>query len=375
MSDHLLLGESPAMDQLRADIQAASRSSAAILIEGETGVGKDVTARLIHDLGWRKSRRFVAVNCAGLPDSLLESELFGHVRGSFTGAYRDKTGLAALAHGGTLFLDEVGEMSPRMQAVLLRFTESGEMHPVGSDRAARSVDVRLISATNRPLAAGIASGTFRADLYYRLNVIRLVVPPLRERRNDVLTLLRRFLNDFAQLHQTQAPEFTATALEALVAYSWPGNVRELKNLAEQIVVKGADRPIEDSDLPTQVFATSRTSAEQVASGGPNAGSLSHPAADRAWDRMVQGGETFWTAVYDVFIDRELTKTDVRQIVTRGLRHTQGSYRQLATLFHLTPREHKRFLAFLYHHDCRVTVGPVRVTSTDHEPLADAGKTA
>ena len=185
----VLLGDSETTIALRRSIDMAARSSAKVLILGETGVGKEVVARSIHDESARRGRPFVAVNCSGIPETLLESELFGHVRGSFTGAYRDKPGVIRQAHGGTLFLDELGEMSPRMQAVLLRFTESGEMHPVGADAPAPPSDVRLITATNRDLRAQIEGGTFRQDLYYRLNVIEIRVLPLRERRDDITVLL------------------------------------------------------------------------------------------------------------------------------------------------------------------------------------------
>ena len=370
--DHAhLIGESSLLSGLRDEIQSAARSDASVLVEGETGVGKDVAAQLIHGHSWRKARRFVALNCAALPDTLLESEVFGHVRGSFTGAYRDKIGLAVLADGGTLFLDEVGEMSPRMQAVLLRFVENGEIQPVGSDRLARRVDVRLISATNRSLSAQIAAGTFRADLYYRLNVIRIIVPPLRERGSDILLLLKQFLSDFAQLHQTKVPLFAASALEALATYAWPGNIRELKNLAEQMVIKGLSRPIDRTDLPVHLIPRLPSASVQ---GPTDVGQAARScAADRAWDRLVHEGDTFWKAVYDVFMDRELTKTDVRTIIKRGLQQTRGSHRELATLFRLTPREYRRFLAFLHQHDCQVVLGPALPARANGE--SRASKTA
>jgi transcriptional regulator with GAF, ATPase, and Fis domain len=373
MSEFEMLGESPTLARLREAIQSAARSDASVLIEGETGVGKDLAARSVHSQSHRKARRFVAINCAALPDSLLESELFGHVRGSFTGAYRDKTGLAAVADGGTMFLDEVGEMSRRMQAVLLRFVENGEIQPVGSDRHVRTVDVRLISATNRSLSEQIAAGSFRPDLYYRLNVIRMMIPPLRERGTDILLLLKRFLSDFAQLHGTPVPLFTASALDALSCYGWPGNIRELKNLAEQIVLKGLGRPIERSDLPAEVAPYRSTDTEAMTASSRMAAPA--PAADRAWDQVVQEGQTFWQAVYEVFMDRELTKTDVRRIVSRGLQQTHGSYRQLAALFRLSPREYRRFLAFLHQYDCHILPGPAVSVSDGNESVANASKTA
>src|SRR5882724_9379316 len=170
---------------IEADIECAARTDAKVLVTGETGVGKEVVARLIHQRSARSSSSLVTLNCAGLPDSLLESELFGHVRGSFTGAYRDKPGLLEMAPNGTVFLDEVGEMSTRMQVVLLRFLETGEIQRIGSDRVSTRVDVRLITATNRDLMAQAAKGEFREDLYFRLNVIRIAIPPLRERIDDI----------------------------------------------------------------------------------------------------------------------------------------------------------------------------------------------
>ena len=195
----------------------------------------------------------MTINCAGLPDSLLESELFGHVRGSFTGAYRDKPGLAAMAHNGTLFLDELGETSLRMQALLLRFVENGEIQRVGSDRIDGRVDVRIIAATNRNLAKRIGEGEFREDLYYRLNVIRLAIPPLRERGDDVTMLLRHYLSESATAHQVDLPRLTPTAEKILTSHRWPGNVRELKNVVERLVIRHSGRDIVPDDLPAEIL--------------------------------------------------------------------------------------------------------------------------
>src|SRR5258708_2682208 len=237
-----LLGESPAIVTLGREIEEAARTNAKVLILGETGVGKEVAARLIHRNSARQSRALVALNCSGIPETLLESELFGHMRGSFTGAYRDKPGVIRQAEGGSLFLDELGEMSLRMQAVLLRFTETGEVQPVGADRPAGRADVRLITATNRDLRAQIADGKFREDLYYRLNVIQLRIPPLRERATDVPLLLRYFLQQASEAHKMPCPVLSADAQAALQEYPWPGNVRELKNITERLVVRDVRRP-------------------------------------------------------------------------------------------------------------------------------------
>src|SRR5687767_6468137 len=219
----------PATLELLAVVDKAALSDGKVLITGESGVGKDLMAQRIHVRSARASHPFVAVNCAGLTESLLESELFGHVRGSFTGAYRDKPGKLQAAHRGTVFLDEVGEMSLRMQALLLRFLENGEIQAVGSDAARTTVDVRVIAATNRNLADMVASGGFREDLLYRLRVIHLHVPSLRERGADIRPLAMHFFARSGRL-----VTLTDEAWQALERYKWPGNVRELQNVVEQI---------------------------------------------------------------------------------------------------------------------------------------------
>ena len=259
------LGESPAIVAIRREIREAARTHAKVLILGETGVGKEVVANLIHRHGPRQGRAFVALNCSGIPETLLESELFGHVRGSFTGAYRDKPGLVHQAEGGTLFLDELGEMSLRMQAVLLRFSETGDVQPVGADRPSARANVRLITATNRDLRAQIVEGKFREDLYYRLNVIQLRIPPVREHPSDIPLLLRHFLEQASGAHRLPCPVLSPEAEAALRAYPWPGNVRELKNLTERLVVRDMNGPVMLDDLPAELLDGLRTSA---ASGCP-----------------------------------------------------------------------------------------------------------
>jgi transcriptional regulator with PAS, ATPase and Fis domain len=354
----LLLGSSEAIVRLRREIESAARSDSKILITGETGVGKEVVARLIHGASARRFRDFLAVNSAGLPDELLESELFGHVRGAFTGAYRDKAGLAALADRGTLFLDELGEMSPRMQGVLLRFLETGEIHPVGADRIAVHSDARVIAATNRNLLERIAAGQFREDLYYRLNVIQVTIPPLRERGEDILELFDHYLTMYCRAQGMDVPRLLPATEDVLRAYRWPGNVRELKNIAERLALRELEEAVAPHHLPAEV-------REQVPSSGRPSLLLSAPTqasslvasrwivADAAWDEMMRAGKSFWTVVHPRFMNRELTKADVREIVRRGLEQTQGSYRKLVELFHLPQTDYKRFLAFLTQHDCHL----------------------
>src|SRR5262245_14729784 len=247
--DVRLVGRSEAIRSIEADIDCAARSDAKVLVTGETGVGKEVVARLIHQRSLRSSGPLVTVNCAGLPDSLLESELFGHVRGSFTGAYRDKPGLLEMAANGTVFLDEVGEMSVRMQVVLLRFLETGEIQRIGADRSHTRVNVRLITATNRDLTTQIAAGAFREDLYFRLNVIRLTIPPLRERLDDLPLLIDHFMASYSERHRIARPDVTEAAMDALLTYRWPGNIRELNNVVERVILKANGEPIRPTDLP------------------------------------------------------------------------------------------------------------------------------
>ena len=227
----------------------AGASDAKVLITGETGVGKDLIARHIHASSRRAQAAFVAVNCAGLTETLLESELFGHVRGSFSGAYRDKAGQLQMAHRGTLFLDEVGEMSLRMQALLLRFLENGEIQPVGADHARTTVDVRVIAATHRNLKEGVAAGEFREDLLYRLRVISLSVPPLRDRPEDIPALVESFVARFGR-QATVSP----AAMQVLLTHRWPGNVRELQNVIEETLALSSTDVIEPADLPHSLAA-------------------------------------------------------------------------------------------------------------------------
>src|SRR5688572_30025945 len=223
-----LVGVSAAIRSVEEEIDHAARCDAKVLITGESGVGKEIVARLIHEGSARSRGPLITINCAGFPDSLLESELFGHVKGSFTDAHRDKRGWLETANGGTIFMDEVGEMSLRMQALLLRFLETGEIQRVGSDRMLPAVDVRVIAATHRRLLDHVADKTFREDLYYRLNVVHIEVPPLRERREDIVVLLNHFLAMFSNTHRVPMPELDREVVASLIDYSWPGNVRELR---------------------------------------------------------------------------------------------------------------------------------------------------
>lgn len=219
-----------------------------ILVTGETGVGKERIAKLLHDGSPRRTGAFVAVNCGAIAESLLESDLFGHVRGAFTGAAEERVGLFEAARGGTLFLDEVGDVSASMQLKLLRVLQERTVRRVGETRE-RAIDVRIVAATHRDLAVGVANGSFRRDLFYRLQVIELRVPPLRDRPDDILPLARALIGDAARRFARSVPELSPTAAERLMSHPWPGNVRELENAVERAVALARGTIIEASDLP------------------------------------------------------------------------------------------------------------------------------
>lgn len=249
-----LVGRSASLRGVDEEIDGAAGADSHILITGEVGVGKQTVARLVHQRSRRASASIVALNCAGLPDVLLESELFGHVRGSFTGAYCDKRGLLELAENGTAFLDEIGEMSTRIQAALLRFLASGDIQRVGTDRPHARVNVRLVTATHRDLQPQMAAGAFREDLFARLQVIRLDLPPLRERAEDIPLLVEFFLDSYAAAHDVTTCEVSADALDALVAYPWPGNVHELKNVMVRLALMARESVVKLEDLPEVIRA-------------------------------------------------------------------------------------------------------------------------
>jgi transcriptional regulator with GAF, ATPase, and Fis domain len=367
-----LIGRSEALRNLETDLECAARSDAKVLVTGETGVGKELVARLIKERSARASAPLVTLNCAGLPDSLLESELFGHARGSFTGAYRDKPGLLEMAPNGTVFLDEVGEMSMRMQVVLLRFLETGEIQRVGGDRPQGRVNVRLITATNRDLQAGIQSGTFREDLYFRLNVIRLSIPPLRERVEDIPLLVDHYARMYVQVHRAPSAEIPTDVMDALLAYRWPGNIRELKNVVERMVLKAGHRPIVFGDLPSEILRGVSTPRAESGVIPPRT-----TRGDELADLMLTGQESFWSAVYPQFMSRDITRTDLRRVIQIGLERTSGNYRSLVQLFNMPVEDYKRFLSFLRKHDChlpfqRFRAVPARYSSTEPPRAAVGG---
>ncbi len=341
-----LIGSSAAIGELSQEIERIARSDAKVLITGESGVGKELVAHAIHQRSARAARAMVAVNCAGLPETLLESELFGHVKGSFTGAYRDKQGKLEMADGGSIFLDEIGEMTLRMQGLLLRFMETGELQKVGADRAMGRVNVRVIAATNRNLRDMITEGTFREDLFYRLNVIHLTVPPLRERKEDIPSLIEHFLAAFTRNNGTPVHAIAPEAIKLMSDYAWPGNVRELENVIERLVVTGRNNTVAPDDLPMEI----RT--HQGIGLRPKR-ERRRTVADDLYKKLIEERESFWTAVYPLYMQREITRGNMRDLVRKGLEDARGNYKIVAKLFNMEQRDYKRFLNFLRKHDCQL----------------------
>jgi DNA-binding NtrC family response regulator len=257
-----IIGKSPKMQEVFRLIEQVAASDSTIVIQGKSGTGKELVARAIHYNSPRKGRPFVSVNCGGLTESLLESELFGHLRGAFTGAIASKRGLIQEAQGGTLFLDEIGDMPPSMQVKLLRALQEGEIRPVGGTDLIK-VDVRFISATNQDLAKAVEEGRFREDLYYRLNVITLTIPDLAERKEDIPLLVAHFLEKYSSAAKKELSGISPEAMAALMDYLWPGNVRELENCIERAVVLAKGKEILPRDLPASLRAGSEDRSIRV----------------------------------------------------------------------------------------------------------------
>ena len=348
VNSHVFLGRSHTIKDLIEEAHHIAASDSKVLITGESGVGKELLARLIHDRSHRSGKPMVTINCGGVPDSLLESEFFGHLRGSFTDAHRDRRGLLEMAAGGTVLLDEVGEMSLRMQTMLLRFLESGEIQRIGSEGKQTTVDVRVISSTNRDLLEQTRRKEFREDLYYRLNVVHLLIPPLRARREDIKLLFDHYLQLMSERHRLPPCEITNEAVAHLEEYHWPGNIRELKNVAERVALWHSGRVVSFLDLSSQI--TNRQAARPAA---PSALTAVDVAATACYERIVNNRQSFWTVVYEPFMARDLTREAVRAVVRMALTQTRGSYRLVTQLFNLPPTDYKRLLHFLQKYDCHI----------------------
>jgi DNA-binding NtrC family response regulator len=361
----VIVGRSSAIQAICGLAERVAGGDAKVLITGESGVGKDLIAQLIHCHSRRGKHPFVAVNCAGVPETLLESQLFGHVKGAFTDAFRDKAGMLQQANHGTIFLDEVAEMSLRMQAMFLRFLENGEIQPVGSDWVRTHVDVRVIAATNKDLVAAVAAGHFREDLMYRLDVVHIRVPPLRERAEDIRALVEHHLS-----RAERRITLTEDAMRALETYRWPGNVRELQNVVERLIWTSPNDVVGMEDLPVRLLPGRTETILPLRE-------RRRQRADDLFKALTEGSYSFWEHVHPLFLDRDLTRHDLRELVKRGLAATRGNYQAVVRLFGMPETDYKRFLNFLGTHGCVVdfrefrTPAPRDIAVTENRAPAEA----
>jgi two-component system, NtrC family, response regulator AtoC len=333
-----IVGRSDAVRAMLEVARKVARHPSTVLVTGESGTGKELVARLVHRASPRAERAFVAVNCAAIPEALLESELFGHERGAFTGATADRAGLFEEANGGTLFLDEMGELPVPLQVKLLRALQEGEVRRVG-DNQSRPVDVRVVVATSRDLQAEVAAGRFRADLYYRVNVVRLHLPPLRDRREDVPELVRHFIGRFNARLGLAVQGTTPAAMERLLAYTWPGNVRELENVVERAMVLADRATIDVEQLPSALRALGLRDgamAGALAAGVPvSFGGMLTPIGAPS---VVIGGDGMAPPLGDddLSVKRQTAALEAL-LIARALERTQGNRTRAAQLLDLSPR--------------------------------------
>ena len=327
------IGRSPPMLGVYKTIEAVADSQVPVFVTGESGTGKEVCAHAIHQSGVRCSKPFISINCAAIPRDLMESELFGHVRGAFTGATRDRTGAVKSANGGTLFLDEICEMDLELQAKLLRFLQTEQIQAVGSD-AIESVDVRIICATNRDPRREVAEKRFREDLYYRLHVVPLRLPPLRDRGADIVELADQFLQQFSEQERKSFHGFAADAEAALLAYSWPGNVRELQNLIKQIVVLH-EGPIATLEMLTPSMSTPQI--EAAFRGKPGFGALSAGSDCTIATTVYKGEHVGDAAAGRLVLDLSRSFAENERLLIQGtIEMCDGSIPSAAQILKLSP---------------------------------------
>lgn len=310
-----IVGRAESMREVLERINTIAQVKSTVLITGESGTGKELAARGIHGLSARRGKPFIPVNCGAIPESLLESELFGHEKGAFTGATSRRRGMFELADGGSLFLDEIGEMPSMLQTRLLRVLETKRFMRVGGDSEIE-VNVRVIAATNQDLRDAVRRGTFRKDLYYRLNVLLVRMPPLRERRDDIPILIRRFIDEFSRTHEREFKGLSAEAMQILLDYEWPGNVRELRNLVESMVVLAPGSMIEADDIPLAVRETSGRALLPVRAEKSEAPTLPIEAGERGDVSQLPQMEFLFRTLVEMKIDLEDLRAEFERFRSR-----------------------------------------------------------
>jgi len=348
----LLIGHSPVFSQLREDVGRAGGVEAPTLLVGERGSGRSLLARAIHHASARRAEPLVGMNCGDIPETLLETELFGCMKGSVVGASTDRAGVLDMAHGGTVVLEDIDEMPLRTQGLLARFLESGEVKRVGTFGGGMPADVRIIASTTASLRERVAQGSFREELWSLLGGSTLVVPALRDRRDDIPILVDYFAALRCSAAGKPVVAFAPQALQALTDFSWPGNVRELRSVVERLVGNARSFTITADDLPVGIrprrTAPPRRGRERRRAAG-----------EELFVRLVANGESFWSCVYPLFMEREITRTDIRELVRRGLDVARGNSETLVRLFNMPPSDHKRFVSFLRKYDCQLPLESVR----------------
>jgi len=309
-----LLGESDATRQVVSKIMQISDTDITVLLQGETGVGKDVTARAIHGTSSRSRKDLVIVNCGAIPEGIIESELFGHEKGAFTGAHEARKGYFEKADGGTIFLDEIGDTPKNIQVKLLRVLETGEFFRVGSSKM-YTADVRIIAATNRDLWSMVEEGTFREDLYYRLDTVKIVIPPLRDRPEDIIPIFRKMVTEFSSKYDSVFQGFSDEAKELLVSYRWPGNIRELRNVAEQLVVLEKSQFIDKERLQKYLKGRQRQGSAD------NLPILSTQKSERNFEQEQQAGAADMGIIYRALVEMGSDISDVKKMLAKFLYST------------------------------------------------------
>jgi len=338
---HGIVGDSKPIREIHSQIRMASGNVATVLIEGESGTGKELVARAIHAAGPRRKERFIAVDCGSIPETLIEAELFGAKKGSYTGAVTDRAGLFESAHRGTIFLDEISNTTPALQAKLLRVIQEREVRRLG-ETSGRHIDVRLIVASNQDLEKLVNTGQFRKDLFYRLKVLHITLPPLRDRRDDIPMLAHTFLKKLNVSNKTKK-YFAPNVVENLMLLQFPGNVRELQNAVERAFFLAKGFMI--TEIPIQ----------------PDNAATSAPADEiQVWFKeLSEGQKDFWSAVHNRYKRRDISREKVVALVDFGLRSTRGNYKTMASMFRMKPKDYRRFMDFLRRNDCLLDFRPYR----------------
>ncbi len=335
----VIIGESPCIQEVLKTLINVADMETTVLIQGESGTGKELLARALHDFSHRKSGPFIPLNCSTLPAELVENELFGHIRGSYTGADSTRAGLFESSAGGTVFLDEISTLPLSLQPRLLRVLENKTVRPLGASQE-KHLDIRVVAATNQDLQALAQKGEFRFDLFQRLNAFSIKIPPLRQRKSDIPEICKNYIYK----HRSKSHKaLSDQAVEKLCRYDYPGNVRELLNIMENLLCFSSSRIISEADVTKHIPSLEQNSDDLA----------NKSAASDILGEISQGKLDFWEGVRDPFIRRDINRDEVRRIISEGLKSCNGSYKSLLQLFNLKPGEYKKLLSFLEHHDCKV----------------------